>query len=193
MKSTLERSARTAGVSFACDCGRTKELQAHNVTRGTTVSCGCRGRVTRDQTRHGHARTGGSPTYKTWACMVARCVTTTNPDFHRYGARGIKVCERWLGPDGFKNFLADMGERPPGMTLDRINNNDGYDLANCRWASRTEQARNRRSTKLTAEDAVEIRERRARGETLPSIAAEFAVSLGCVDAVVRRATWRDVP
>jgi hypothetical protein len=75
--------------------------------------------------------------------MVQRCYDTNATGYSRYGGRGITVCERWLGRDGFVNFLADMGERPEGLTLDRINNDGDYVPSNCRWATRSEQQRNK--------------------------------------------------
>ena len=84
------------------------------------------------------------PLYDTWATMKKRCSNPNHISYKNYGGRGIKVCERWLGVEGFKNFLADMGERPEGYTLDRKDNDEDYTPENCKWSSRKEQLFNRR-------------------------------------------------
>jgi hypothetical protein len=89
--------------------------------------------------------------------MTARCTKTYKPEYPRYGGRGITVCARWSGKDGFVNFLEDMGERPEGFTLDRIDNDGNYTPENCRWATKKQQALNTRSVTLTDEDVEKIR------------------------------------
>lgn len=86
-----------------------------------------------------------SPTYGVWQEMKRRCSDPKGAHFSRYGGRGIKVCDRWLS---FSNFLADMGERPDGTTLDRINNDSNYGPENCRWATRKANSRNRSDNRL---------------------------------------------
>lgn len=140
-------------VQVTCDCGTTKSVTLISMQQGLTRSCGCLHRETaaavgRRGTKHGHKTTAGaSAEYNTWQSMLARCRNPASKDFDRYGGRGIMVCERW---ESFENFLADMGPRPsPKHTLDRFPKQDGnYEPDNCRWATATEQARNRRNNRL---------------------------------------------
>lgn len=127
-----------------CACGTMAIVRAGNLRHGRTFSCGCvrtekaikqlrEMNVTHDATN--------TPEYHTWRSMQDRC---RNPNSHAwkwYGGRGITICERWRK---FENFLADMGERPPGLTLDRINYNGNYEPGNCRWATWAVQGANKR-------------------------------------------------
>lgn len=141
---------------------------------------------------HGHSsRKPGrkvSPTYMSWQCMRDRCKRKDREGSHNYTARGIKVCERW---HDISNFLADMGERPEGMTLDRINNDGDYEPGNVRWATNSEQARNKRTSKLTLEMAIEIAVLRLQGVQCKVIAAKYGVGKGLPREIVKSRCWVD--
>lgn len=133
----------------ACDCGNRKTTEGVNLRSGSTKSCGCLkrelARKAGDRTRtHGLTNTSA---FKLWSSMIMRCTNPNDKSFPRYGGRGIKVCERWMK---FENFLADMGDRPNGLTLDRIDNSGIYEPSNCRWATATEQSRNKRNNRVIA-------------------------------------------
>lgn len=128
-----------------CNCGEYTEVALDNLRHGRVKSCGClqREKASRSQYKHGH--TGNdkpTPTYMSWYNMKQRCHNPNNDVYKYYGGRGITVCDGWL--DSFENFLEDMGERPEGTSIDRINNDGNYDPSNCRWTTKKEQARNRR-------------------------------------------------
>lgn len=128
-----------------------------------------------------------TPTYKSWAHMHQRCRNPKCRQYKWYGARGVRVCERW---ESFENFLADMGERPNGKTLDRIDGEGDYEPGNCRWATSSEQQRNRSNVKLNASQAAEIRARHVpRRVTYQRLADEYGVSYGTVESIVRGRIW----
>jgi len=123
-----------------CECGKTKVVRNDALKEGKTKSCGCSINLT-----HGQSRTGKiTIEFHTWCSMIKRCTNRNCEDYKYYGARGIKVCERWLK---FENFFEDMGIKPKDLTLERIDTNGNYCKENCKWATHSEQVANRRPYK----------------------------------------------
>jgi hypothetical protein len=129
---------------WACRCGKEFEAFVDNVARRHTTSCGCEQYLGVSRPIHGHF-IGDKPsrTYKSWQAMIARCTNPKHPAYEKYYAgQGVTICEQWR--NSFEAFLADVGERPEGMTLDRINPSGNYEPGNVRWADYVTQRHNRR-------------------------------------------------
>ena len=142
-----------------CVCGRQTTVNRYDLVSGHTKSCGC---LKPDRTKHGKV---GTVAYSRWLAMKARCSNPDADNYKYYGGRGISVCESWLN---FENFYADMGDPPEGATLDRIDTEGNYSPGNCRWASVTYQARNRRSTVIFSFQGTNY--------TLKELSEKFAIS-----------------
>jgi hypothetical protein len=125
--------------NYLCQCGNTVKKRIQSVKTGNTKSCGCLQKELQKLSKYSLHGKCTSRTYNSWTAMKSRCKDISKPYYH---GRNITYCERW---NDFKNFLADMGERPDGMTLDRIDSNGNYEPSNCKWSTNKEQSTNRRN------------------------------------------------
>lgn len=138
------RTPRTIGKwEVICDCGSVRLVRTALLTQGLSTSCGC---YAREQARR-RVRTHGmtdSPEFQSWTAMRKRCLNPNHKAYHRYGGRGITICPEW---DSFEKFYVDMGPRPEGTSLDRVDLDGNYEPSNCRWVAVQEQSQNREIVK----------------------------------------------
>jgi hypothetical protein len=131
-----------------CECGSSKLIRIDRLRSGNTKSCGCLKREMKIKQLRKHGLRHSSE-YTSWRGMKNRCYLRSNKFFSHYGGRGIRVCDRWI--NSFANFFEDMGRKPtPTHSIDRIDVNGDYEPSNCRWATKTEQSRNKRRSKRSA-------------------------------------------
>lgn len=154
-----QRGVARYHIACRCDCGKKKSaIDLRKLTSGKTLSCGCLNKERRiEASRHSHKITNGASQAinrgdargRVWTSMIQRCHNPNHRAYSHYGGRGIIVCDRWRGVDGFFNFIADMGDRPSSQhSLGRIDNDRPYSPNNCRWETWTQQHRNRRDNRL---------------------------------------------
>lgn len=162
--------------SCVCDCGEKVSRQTNNLQARGVKSCGC---VQKElQATHGMR---GTSEYSIWQSAKARCMNPTSKDFKNYGARGVSMCPEWAS--SFEEFISHMGMRPEGMTLERIDVNGDYKPGNCKWASSSEQARNKRNSVYV--------EWRGKTSHLCDIAAEIGISYGAAFMRLKRGKLHD--
>jgi len=133
-----------------CDCGNTHIVLGDKLRSGRTKSCGCYGLELRAAAQNTADVERRRYTKKSWTAMIGRCTNPRYPSYSRYGGKGVTVCDRWRfgegGVSGWLCFFSDMGPKPTGFSIDRVDNALGYSLGNCRWASRAQQTENRAKT-----------------------------------------------
>ena len=170
--------------AVTCSCGaKDVVVQTSDLMSGRTRSCGCFNDEERSKRAfiHGHSKSNDgnyTPTYVSWTQMRRRCFDPKKHSFKNYGGRGITICDSW---SQFENFLADMGERPPNMTLDRIDNDGNYEKTNCRWATRKEQGRNTRVNRNLTYN----------GRTQPAVvwAEEYGINFSTFRHRINKGKW----
>jgi hypothetical protein len=195
----LPKDGRRTHWMCVCVCGNRRAVLSENLHAGISLSCGCYRRdlqrINKANLLHGEATSGKnkrmSVEYHCWAAMKDRCLNPKQKCFPKYGGRGITICKEWI--DDFENFLKDMGRRPsPSHSLDRKDNDGPYSPGNCRWATKKEQGRNRRTGKLDPDKVREMRRLLSAGVPRKEIAKILGMSRSHVDHVLRGGTWGDV-
>lgn len=169
-------------LTCSCECGAERYVRAHSLRSGVTKSCGC----LHKEVKRVHGLFG-TDEYNVYNGMMQRCNNTKHPSYSRYGGRGIKVCDRWL--ESPLNFLSDMGERPDGLSLDRIDNDGDYEPSNCRWATWEEQARNKSTNRLDTQKVKGIKSMIKLGLSNRLISRVYGLHRASVNSIRNEVSW----
>jgi hypothetical protein len=166
---------------FKCDCGNIKISRLYDVKRGKINSCGCIHKKQLAERNKANAKHGyfGTPTYNSWSAIIERCYNPNSGNYNMYGAKSITMCERWRS--SFENFLEDMGDRPPGTSIDRIDVYANYEPENCRWVDAKTQARNRTNNVRYEYDGKNL--------TLPEWSEITGIKASTMHSRIRKQGW----
>lgn len=179
-----------AGVLWICkcDCGGFSESNSLKLRKGHTSSCGCLKKESKPTLTHGMANK--TRTYRTWKEMRQRCLNKNSDKWQWYGGRGILICAEW---NSFERFLSDMGDRPEGKTIDRIDNDGNYCKDNCRWADQKEQTRKQSHCVVTVDMAKSIKDDYANSEKYRGlqsyISKKYKVSRTVINSILKGRSW----
>lgn len=174
-----------------CQCGTKREFKTSLVVSGKTRSCGCILKEFAHTYNRKHGEGGKTKEYRIWCHIKERCLNKKSPKYPTYGGRGITICKSWS--DSYEEFLKDMGRSPKGMSIDRIDNDKGYDKFNCRWATDKQQARNKTNNVLTSEIVKLSRVLKyEHAWTTRKIGGFFQVPYEALRHAVTYGTWKDI-
>lgn len=190
----LEQVGRDRFAMFKCKCGNKFKARLQDIRAGKTTSCGCyqKERASESSRIHGDAKS--HYLYGVWSDIKKRCYNKNNHAYKNYGGRGISMLTKWkYNYVLFKLWIIEnLGERPDGYTLDRIDNNGNYEPDNLRWASRADQNRNKRNPKLQSEDVLEIRWLLSLNIPRKEIASEYSVCVQSIDNIATNKSHKNV-
>lgn len=183
MGKRIFRSGQSAYFECNCICGNIKIVRSNSLINGSSKSCGC--------LRKKQYNLSATKEYGAWTGIKNRCLNKHCPEWHRYGGRGITICNRWKY--SFQNFLFDVGFATTSKhQIDRINNDGNYEPSNCRWVTRAENVQNGSNAKLNVNKVLEIKEKLAKKERSFNIAKEYEVSKQTICAIKHGRTWKNI-